>query len=165
MEQVDCTILTKNWVYIWAREFKIKKMLNTKVMIDTQDKSYRYNILADLLVEFIHNQRTMNVAYYFQLLQLVKPTYWNKRWDMPIRDILLYDNSRLQTAVFSKDKLVDGLGNPWTRPIVQTYMTCFYFLFTHLKESLGEESICWQLVVKLFMNKEYPGLQICGKSM
>ena len=57
-----------------------------------------------LLIDFIHDQRTVNAAYYCQLFELAKAAYRIKRRDMAIRDaIVLHDNARPPTTIMTKD--------------------------------------------------------------
>ncbi|XP_073989689.1 histone-lysine N-methyltransferase SETMAR-like [Rhodnius prolixus] len=59
-----------------------------------------------LLVDFLHDQRTVNAAYYCQLLRSAKAVYRNKRRDMPIRDVILvHDNARPHTAALTSGTL------------------------------------------------------------
>jgi hypothetical protein len=59
-----------------------------------------------LLVDFLHKCRTVNGAYYCQLLDNVKAAYKTKRHGKPIRNVvLLHDNAQPHTAVLTQDKL------------------------------------------------------------
>lgn len=94
-----------------------------------------------MLIDFLHDQRTVNAAYYCQLLQSTKAKYRTKRRDMAIRDvILLHDNARPHTANLTKEKLEnmhwETLDHP---PYSPDLSPCDYFLFAPLKESLGGE--------------------------
>ncbi len=93
-----------------------------------------------LVIDFLHEQRTMNAAYYSALLRnVVKPAYRTKRRDIPIRSaILLHDNARPHTARLTTETL-DELG--WETlehpPYSPDLSPCDYFLFGPLKEALG----------------------------
>ena len=59
-----------------------------------------------LLVDFIHERRTINAGYYHQLLDEVKQAYWRKNRDVLIPSAdLLHDNARPHTAALTREKL------------------------------------------------------------
>ena len=59
-----------------------------------------------MLVDFLHELRTVNAAYYSQLLDEVKLAYRRKRRHVPIRSaILLHDNARPHTTALTQEKL------------------------------------------------------------
>ncbi|XP_026316211.1 histone-lysine N-methyltransferase SETMAR-like [Hyposmocoma kahamanoa] len=92
-----------------------------------------------LLIDFLHDQRTVNATYYCQVLQSAKTSYRNKRRGVPIRDvILLHDNARPHTALLTRDKLEElGWETLEHPPYSPDLSPCDYFLFAPLKESLG----------------------------
>lgn len=92
-----------------------------------------------LLIDFLHDQRTVNAVYYSELLQSTKIAYRSKRRGMPIRDvIILHDNARPHTAVLTRDKLEEMRWETLEHPPYSPDLSpCDYFLFAPLKESLG----------------------------
>lgn len=94
-----------------------------------------------LHIDFLHDRRTVNAAYYCQLLESVKAAYKNKRRGIPIRDvILLHDNARPHTAVLTRNKLEEMHWETLEHPPYSPDLSpCDYFLFAPLKEALGGE--------------------------
>lgn len=92
-----------------------------------------------LHLDFLHERRTINAAYYCQILTEVRLAYRSKRRDLPIRKvILLHDNARPHTAAQTVQKL-DQLG--WETlehpPYSPDLSPCDFHLFGPLKEALG----------------------------
>lgn len=92
-----------------------------------------------LLVDFLHERRTINAAYYCQLLDSAKAAYRNKRRNQSVRDvILLHDNARPHTAALTQEKLNqlhwETLEHP---PYSPDLSPCDFHLFGPLKEALG----------------------------
>lgn len=92
-----------------------------------------------LLIDFLHERRTVNAAYYCQLLEQAKAAFRNKRRKQPIRDvILLHDNARPHTAALTQEKLRqihwETLEHP---PYSPDLSPCDFHLFGPLKEALG----------------------------
>jgi len=60
-----------------------------------------------LLIDFLHERRTVYAAYYCHVLDKEKLAYKSKRRGFPIRSVLLlYDNARPHTAALTQQKLV-----------------------------------------------------------
>ena len=92
-----------------------------------------------LLVDFLHARRTVNVAYYCNLLEKVRAAYRSKRRGFPIRDVLLlHDNARPHSAALTQEKLAEMY---WTvlehPPYSPNLSPCDYHMFGPLKEALG----------------------------
>jgi len=92
-----------------------------------------------LLVDFLHERRTVNAVYYCQLLDNVKAAYKTKRRGQPIRNLILFhDSARPHTAVLTRDKLKEfhweTLEQP---PYSPDLFPSDYHLFGPLKEALG----------------------------
>lgn len=92
-----------------------------------------------LLIDFLHERRTINAAYYCELLNEVRAAYRRKRRDQPIREvILLHDNARPHTAALTVSKLREM---HWTQldhpPYSPDLSPCDFHLFGPLKEALG----------------------------
>jgi histone-lysine N-methyltransferase SETMAR len=92
-----------------------------------------------LLIDFLHERRTVNAAYYCQLLDNVKAAYKTKRRDQPITNvILLHDNARPHTAVLTRDKLKEFHWETLEHPPYSLDLSpSDYHLFGPLKEALG----------------------------
>lgn len=93
-----------------------------------------------LYVDFLRTQRTINAAYYSNLLKThVKPAYRSKRRSIPARSaILLQDNARPHTARLTLDTISElgweVLEHP---PYSPDLSPCDYHMFGPLKEALG----------------------------
>jgi len=113
------TCLKKTQVYHWH-----KKFLEGRVNVEKKPHDHRpQTSLTVLLVDFLHERRTVNAAYYCKLLQETKLAYRRKRRQFPIREvILLHDNARPHTANLTREKVEDM---HWTTldtlPTVQIY--------------------------------------------
>lgn len=116
---------------------KAKTRLSAGKVLATVFWDYR----GVLLIDFLHERRTVNAAYYCQLLESSKAAYRNRRRGMPIRNvILLHDNARPHTAILTRDKLEkmhwEILDHP---PYSPDLSPCDFFLFAPMKQSLGGE--------------------------
>ncbi|KAF6198043.1 hypothetical protein GE061_007789 [Apolygus lucorum] len=94
-----------------------------------------------LLIDFLHERRTINAEYYCGLLHQVRQAYRTKRRDCPIREVLLlHDNARPHTAALTREKLEEM---HWTTvehpPYSPDLSPCDYHMFGPLKEALGGE--------------------------
>ena len=73
-----------------------------------------------MLIDFLQACRTVNAAYYCNLLEKVRAAYQLKRRGFPIWDVLLlHDNARSHSAALTQEKLadvVDCLRTPALRP-------------------------------------------------
>lgn len=92
-----------------------------------------------LYLDFLHERRTINAAYYCQILTEVRLAYRRKRRDLPIRKvILLHDNARPHTAALTVQKLEqlgwETLEHP---PYSPDLSPCDFHVFGPLKEALG----------------------------
>jgi len=92
-----------------------------------------------LLVDFLHARRTVNAAYYCNLLEKVRAAYRSKRRGFPIRDVLLlHNNARPHSAALTQEKLAQMY---WTvlehPPYSPDLSPCDYHMFGPLKEALG----------------------------
>lgn len=106
-----------------------------------------------LLVDFLHERRTVNSEYYCQLLNQAKLAYRQKRRRFPIRDvILLHDNARPHTANLTRETLEEI---HWTTlehpPYSPDLSPCDYHMFGPLKESLGGERFDNDNAVEVFV--------------
>jgi histone-lysine N-methyltransferase SETMAR len=92
-----------------------------------------------LLVDFLHEHRTVNAAYHCQLLDNVKAAYKNKRHGQPIRNvILLHNNARPHTAILTRNKLKEFHWETLEYPPYSPDLSpSDYHLFGPLKEALG----------------------------
>lgn len=92
-----------------------------------------------LLIDFLHERRTINAAYYCELLTQVRAAYRSKRRNQPIRDvILLHDNARPHTAALTVQKLEEMHWTPLDHPPYSPDLSpCDFHLFGPLKEALG----------------------------
>jgi hypothetical protein len=65
-----------------------------------------------LHIDFLHDRKTINAAYYCDLLEKVRAAYRSKRRSFPIRDVLLlHDNARPHTAAPHPPKKGGGKQN------------------------------------------------------
>lgn len=92
-----------------------------------------------LHLDFLHERRTINAAYYCDILNEVRLAYRRKRRDLPMREvILLQDNARPHTAALTREKLEqlgwETLEHP---PYSPDLSPCDFHLFGPLKEALG----------------------------
>lgn len=92
-----------------------------------------------LHLDFLHERRTINAAYYCQILTEVRLAYRRKRRDLPMRKvILLHDNARPHTAALTVQKLEqlgwETLEHP---PYSPDLSPCDFHVFGPLKEALG----------------------------
>jgi hypothetical protein len=55
-----------------------------------------------LLIDFLHERRTVNALYYCQLLDNVKVAYKIKRGSQPIRNVILLHDYALPTSLLLK---------------------------------------------------------------
>jgi histone-lysine N-methyltransferase SETMAR len=106
-----------------------------------------------LHIDFLHDQKTVNAAYYCDLLEKVRAAYRPKRRSFPIRDVLLlHNNARPHTAALTQKKLAELY---WTalehRPYSPDLSPCDFFLFGPLKEALGGERFNSNQQVEQFM--------------
>lgn len=92
-----------------------------------------------LLIDFLHERRTINAAYYCDLLTQVRLAYRSKRRGQPIREvILLHDNARPHTAEVTRRKLEEMKWKPLDHPPYSPDLSpCDFHLFGPLKEALG----------------------------
>jgi len=59
-----------------------------------------------LHIDFLHDRKTINAAYYCDLLEKVRAAYRSKRRSFPIRDVLLlHDNARPHAAALTPKKI------------------------------------------------------------
>ena len=108
-----------------------------------------------LLVDFIHARRTINVAYYCNLLEKVRAAYRSKRRGFPIRDmLLLHNNARPHSAAITQEKLAEM---NWTvlehPPYSPNLSPCDYHMFGPLKEALGGQRFDDDVQVENFLRK------------
>jgi len=108
-----------------------------------------------LLVDFLHARRTVNVAYYCNLLEKVWAAYRSKRRGFPIRDVLLlHDNARPHSAALTQEKLSQMY---WTvlehPPYSPNLSPCDYHMFGPLKEALGGQRFDDDEQVENFVRK------------
>jgi len=106
-----------------------------------------------LLIDFLHGQRTINAAYYCQLLDEVKKAYRSKRRQKSVRRVvLLHDNARPHTANLTREKLAkmhwETLEHP---PYSPDLSPCDFFLFGPLKEELGGRRFATNEEVEAFV--------------
>lgn len=92
-----------------------------------------------LLIDFLHEQRTINATYYCELLTKVRDAYRNKRRKQQIREVIqLHDNARLHTAALTMSNLEEM---HWTQlehpPYSPDLLPCDFHLFGPLKKALG----------------------------
>lgn len=92
-----------------------------------------------LHLDFLHEHKTINAAYYCKLLTEVRLAYRRKRRDLPMRKvILLHDNARPHTAALTVQKLEqlgwETLEHP---PYSPDLSPCDFHVFGPLKEALG----------------------------
>lgn len=92
-----------------------------------------------LLVDFLHECRTINAAYYCKLLGEVKLAYQCKRRNCPIRDVLLlHDNARPHTAAVTQAKLMEIYWETLEHPPYSPDLSpCDFHMFGPLKDALG----------------------------
>nr|CAI5864224.1 unnamed protein product [Callosobruchus analis] len=93
-----------------------------------------------LYVDFPRNQRTMNAAYYSNLLKShVKPACRSKRRSIPARSVnLLQDNARPHTACLTLDTTSElGWEVQKHPPYSPDLSPCDYHMFGPLEEALG----------------------------
>jgi len=107
-----------------------------------------------LLVDFLHARRTINVAYYCNLLEKVRAAYRLKRRGFAIQDVLLlHDNARPHSAALTQEKLAQMC---WTAlehlPYSPDRSPCDY-MFGPLKEALGGQHFNDDEQVEDFMRK------------
>lgn len=89
--------------------------------------------------DFLHERRTINAAYYCDILSEVRLAYRRKRRDLSIRQVvLLHDNARPHTAALTREKLEqlgwETLEHP---PYSPDLSPCDFHVFGPLKEALG----------------------------
>lgn len=103
-------------------------------------------------IDFLYKRRTVNAAYYCQLLDETKLAYRRKRRTSPIRNIiLLHDNARLHTAAQTRQKIEDLFWNTLEHPPYSPDLSpCDYHLFGPLKEALGKQRFDDNVAVKAF---------------
>ena len=74
-----------------------------------------------LLIDFLHTCRTVNAAYFCDLLEQVRAAYRSKRRGFPIRDVLLllHDNARPHSAALTQEKLAQMYWTALEQPAIQ----------------------------------------------
>ncbi|XP_057658478.1 histone-lysine N-methyltransferase SETMAR-like [Diorhabda carinulata] len=92
-----------------------------------------------LHLDFLHERRTINAAYYCKILTEVRLAYRRKRRHLPMRKvILLHDNARPHTEALTVQKLEqlgwETLEHP---PYSPDLSPCDFHVFGPLKEALG----------------------------
>lgn len=92
-----------------------------------------------LHLDFLHERRTINAAYYCDILTEVRLAYRRKRRDLPMRKVvILHDNARPHTAALTREKLEklgwETLDHP---PYSPDLSPCDFHVFGPLKEALG----------------------------
>jgi len=92
-----------------------------------------------LLIDFPYASRTINAAYYCDLLEKVRAAYRSKRQGFPIRDeLLLHDNARPHSAALTQEKLAQLYWTALEHPLYSPDLSpCGYHMFGPLKEALG----------------------------
>ena len=115
--------------------------------------TFFWNDRAILLVDFLHERRTVNSAYYCQLRDEVKLVHRRKRRHMSILNaILLPDNARPHTAALTQEKLDKihwkTLEHP---PYSPDLSSRDYYIFGPLKEELENRNFDDDDVVKTFV--------------
>lgn len=142
----------ETWVHYYTPESKIASMewrkkgegAPVKAKVTRSAGKVMCTVFFDrrgvLYIDFLHTQRTVNAAYYSNLLKTyVKPAYRSKRRDIPARSaILLQDNARPHTARRTVDTITELgweiLDHP---PYSPDLSPCDYHVFGPLKEALG----------------------------
>lgn len=106
-----------------------------------------------LLVDFLHDRRTINAAYYCYLLDQVRAAYRSKRRRQPIRDVLLlHDNARPHTAAVTTQKLAKMQWTPLDHPPYSPDLSpCDFHMFGPLKKALGGERFANDQQVEQFV--------------
>ena len=104
-------------------------------------------------VDFLLERRTINAAYYSELLGKVREAYRSKRRKIPIRSVLiLHDNARPHTAAATQAKLEElhwtALDHP---PYSPDLSPCNYHLFGPLKKDLGGKKFSSEKEVQDFV--------------
>ncbi|XP_060822306.1 histone-lysine N-methyltransferase SETMAR-like [Bombus pascuorum] len=106
-----------------------------------------------LHIDFLHERRTINAAYYCELLREAKVAYRSKRRKQPIRDvILLHDNARPHTAALTCTTLEEIRWTPLDYPPYSPDLSpCDFHLFGPLKEALGGQRFQDDAAVEAFV--------------
>lgn len=106
-----------------------------------------------LLLDFLHDQRTVNAAYYCTLLNQVKAAYRSKRRGQPVRDvILLHDNARPHTANETRLKLEEMSWETLEHPPYSPDLSpCDFYMFGPLKDALGGQRFNDNAAVEVFV--------------
>ena len=112
-----------------------------------------------LLIDFLHARRTINAAYYCDLLEKVRAAYRSKRRGLPIRNMPLLHIVRPHSAALTQEKLAQMY---WTAlehlPYSPDLSPCEYHIFGPLKETLGGQHFDDDEQVEDFVHK---WLQTC----
>lgn len=158
--------LSQPRVYHWHKTFSQGR---EKVENETHDRRPRTSITEEniravrdliekdsrgvILLDFLHDQRTINAEYYCQLLDQLKAAYRSKRRRQPIRSvILLHDNARPHTALRTREKLEDFFWETLEHPPYSPDLSpCDFHLFGPLKEALGGQRFDDDAAVETFV--------------
>ena len=111
-----------------------------------------------LLVDSLHARKTVNAAYFCDLLEEVQAAHRSKRRDV----LLLHDNVRPHSAALTQEKLAQMYWNALEHLLYSPDLSpCDYDMFGALKEVLGEQHFDDEEQVENFVRK---WLQTCPPS-
>jgi len=98
-------------VFAWYKEFKggrerVENHEHDRLSTGQVLSTVFFDQQGILLIDFLHERRTINAAYYCKLLTKVRDAYHRKRTKPRIREvILLHDNARPHTSALIMSKL------------------------------------------------------------
>ncbi|XP_068085718.1 centrosomal protein of 164 kDa [Anabrus simplex] len=106
-----------------------------------------------LVVDFLHEQRTINAVHYCRLLDEAKTAYRNKRRQLPIQNIIrLHGSVRPHAAALTQEKLEEIHWTPLEYPPYSPDLSSWnYHLFGQLKQDLGGQQFNDDASVEEFM--------------
>ena len=78
--------LSKTQVKFWHKEFRWRKRCRAKTRLSAGKVTVTvfWDFKGVLLVDFLHTRRTVNAAYYCDLLEQVRAAYQSKKNDVPL---------------------------------------------------------------------------------
>jgi len=126
---------SKEW---WGKGEECPVKAKTRLSAGKEMATVFWDFKGVFLVDFLNDRRTVNAAYYCDLLEKVWAAYRSKRRGFPIRDVLLLHNARPHSAALTKEKLPQMYWTALKHPLYSPDLSpCDNHMFGPLKEALG----------------------------